>query len=71
MSNKYPLLLTGVGKDDQVDAAEKFVCLSYGIEEEDAKGIDNARHILFCECETWPRDVASNPIRIRVKVTGG
>ena len=49
---KYTLLLTGVGKDDQVDAAEKFVCLSHGIEEEDVKGIDNARHILFCGSET-------------------
>ena len=40
---KYTHLLTGVGRDDNVDAAEKFVCLLYGIEENGVKGIDNAK----------------------------
>ena len=40
---KYPHLSTGVGRDDNVDAAEKFVCLLYGNEENDVKGIGNAR----------------------------
>ena len=36
-----------VGRDDNVDAPEKFVCLLYGIEGNGAKGIDNARHSLL------------------------
>ena len=33
-----------MGRDDNVDAAQKFVCLLYKIEGNGAKGIDNARH---------------------------
>ena len=35
-----------------MSTAVKFVCLLYGIEEKGVKGIDNARHILFCESKT-------------------
>ena len=42
-----PNFLTGVGKDGNVDAAEKFVWLLYGIEEKGVNGIENARHSLF------------------------
>ena len=39
---KYPHLPTGVGSDDNVDAAEKFVCMLFVIEEKGVNGIDNA-----------------------------
>ena len=44
---KYPDLLTGVGRDDNVNAAEKFVCLLYGIAKKGVEGIDNARYSLL------------------------
>ena len=37
---KYPHLLTGVGRDDNVKAMENIVCLMYGIEEKGVKYID-------------------------------
>ena len=45
--HKVSHLLAEVGRDDNVDAAEKFVCLLYGIEGNGAKGIGNARHSLL------------------------
>ena len=41
---KYPHLLTGVGRGDNIEAAEKFICLLYGFEERGIRGIDIARH---------------------------
>ena len=46
-SLKYPNLLTVVGRDDNVNAAEKFARLFHGIEEKGVKGIDNARHSIL------------------------
>ena len=47
---KYPYLL-GVGRYVDVDVAEKFICLLYGIEENGVKGIDNARRSLFVKAK--------------------
>ena len=47
----FPHLLAGVGRDANVDAAEKFVCLLYGVEEKGITGINNVRHSLFGESE--------------------
>ena len=44
---KYPYLLTWVGRNGNVNDAEKFVCFLYGIVEKDVRGIDDARHSHF------------------------
>ena len=49
---KYAHLLTGEVRDANVDGAWAFVCSLYGIGEKDVRGIDDARHSLFCESET-------------------
>ena len=49
---KYAHLLTGGERDDDVNDAWAFVCLLYWLGEKDVRGIDDARHISFCESET-------------------
>ena len=44
---KYANLLIGLVRDDNADDAWAFVCLLYGIGENDVRGIDDARHNLF------------------------
>ena len=44
--------------DDNVDDAEKFVCLLIWLSE-NVKGIDDGRHSPFAK--SYVRDVASNP----------
>ena len=41
---KYPYILTGVRKDNNVDATANVLCLLYGIEENGVKDIAKARH---------------------------
>ena len=55
---KYHHLLTGVGRDNKVNATEKFVCLLYRNEENDVKSIDNARYSLFVKAK---RDLVMLP----------
>ena len=49
---KYAHLLTGVVRDDNVDDAWAFVCSLYEIGENDVRGIDDARHILFVKAKS-------------------
>ena len=44
---KYPHLLTGLGKGDNVEDVAKFVCFLYGIGEKVVKDIDYASYSLF------------------------
>ena len=48
----YFYCFTGVGRDDNVDAAEMFVCLLYEIEEKVIKGIDNARYSFLVKAKS-------------------
>ena len=48
---KYSHLLVGIGRDGDFEDAEKFVCILYGISEEAAVGIDDARRSLFVKAK--------------------
>ena len=64
---KNPYLLAGVGMDDNVDAAEKFYVCTMELKKRVSRVLIMPGIVcLFCESETWPRDVASNPLRISV-----
>ena len=47
---KYAYLLTGVVRNDNVDA-RAFVCSLYGIGEKDVRGIEDTRHSLFMKAK--------------------
>ena len=57
---KYPHRLTGLGKHDNVDYVEKFVCLLLGLEKMLSKILITPA-VVFCERETCHRNGASIP----------
>ena len=52
-SLSFPHRLTGLGKDDNFDDVEKFVCLLYGIGENVVKDINDASCSLFVKAKRY------------------